>query len=412
MNLWIINHYAYAPDHCAGTRHWSLARRLIDRGHSVTVVSTSFFHKACAETRLAKGQAFRHELVDGVPFLWLRSRPYKGNTLGRFWNMVDFARRVIREEGLRDLPRPDVILGSTPDLLAARAAARLADRYGVPFVLEVRDLWPETFVSMGHMRRWHPLVQFFASVERKLYRRADRIVTLLPNAMEYIQQHGGGATPVDWIPNGIDLGMVPRIAPPASGEKFTLMYAGAHGAVNNLDLLLDAAKQLRANIRVELVGDGREKSRLQQRARDEGIDNVQFLPPVAKREIYPLLETADAFAFILKGLSVFRWGISPNKIYDYLACGRPVVLTGDVGRNPIAEARAGVTVPAGDAAALAAGITDLACLPRAERLAMGERGRAYVERHHNLDVLAGRLEESLLKATGCTTHTGHRRHAA
>src|SRR3989304_4922894 len=268
MHVWIVNQYAYTPDHCTGTRHWSLARRLVEVGHRVTVVSSSFFHSARRETRLRPGELYRREMAEGVTFLWLRTPPYEGNSLARLRNMLTFAWRVWRRCGLSDEPRPDVVVGSSPHLFAAWSAQRLARFYRAPFVLEIRDLWPETFVSLGVMSSWHPLVQVFGRIERYLYRTSDRILSLLPGAADYIVKHGGTADKIEWLPNGIDLSLVPPPPPTPQNDKFTLMFAGSHGAANGLDQLLDAAKMLQARplgerIRIRLLGDGPEKSRLQ-----------------------------------------------------------------------------------------------------------------------------------------------------
>ena len=403
MRIWIVNHYAYAPSHSAGTRHFAMAKRLIERGHEVTIVSTSFFHKTNRETRLAPGQTHLLEVVDGVPFLWLRTPAYRGNSFGRLRNMIAFAWRVWRECGLRNLPNPDVVLGSSPSLLAAWAAKYLACRRGARFVLEIRDLWPETLVSLGAASDRHPLVILFRWIERDLYRSADRIVTVLPGSANYIATHGGRQERIECVPNGIDLDLAPEVSEPPKGDNFTVMYAGAHGTANALDTALDAAKILQertetASVRFVLIGDGPEKRRLESRASNEAIRNIQFRPPTPKTEIHRSLANADAFLMILEDSPVFRWGISPNKLYDYLAMARPVVFSVSTRANPVRSANCGITLNPGDAIALANGIQDLASLPFSERRAMGLRGRKYVENEHDWRVLGKRLEELLQRA--------------
>lgn len=410
MHVWIINQYAYTPEHSTGTRHWSLARRLVELGHHVTIVSSSFFHTARRETRLAGAETHKREVIDGVDYLWLRAPAYGGNSLGRLWNMLAFAWRVWRQCGATDIEPPDVVIGSSPQLFAAWSAERLARRHGVPYVLEIRDLWPESFVSLGHMTQWHPLVLALSFLERLLYRRASRILSLLPNAADYIVQHGGNADKIEWLPNGIDFSLVPPSAPAPTNDQFTLVFAGSHGAANGLDQLLDAAKLLQGRdtgdcIRLQLVGDGPEKPRLQQRTVTEEIRNVDFLPPVPKQQIYNVLAAADACLMLLEDSPVFRWGISPNKLFDYMASSRPVVFSVSTNFNPISEAKAGITVRPGDVDALADGIEQMANTPLAERQAMGVRGREYVERHHNFRALGDKLERVL---TGAIEESKHR----
>jgi len=403
MRLWIVNQNAYAPFHSAGTRHWALARHLIERGHEVTVVATSFFHKTRIETRLEPGEEFKHEVVDGVPFCWIRSTPYKGNSIDRLLNMVSFSWRVWRERGLKQLPRPDIILGSSPHPLAALAAQRLAARYKIPFVAEIRDLWPETFISLGKLNRWHPLAQMFYRLERHLYRSADRIVSVLSGARDYIESHGGHGDKFHCIPNGVELSMVPEPAAPKRSDRFTLMYAGSHGLINELGVLLDAAKELQtefspSKLRIQLVGDGLEKPRLIERAKLEEIQNIEFLASVPKNEIYRKLQTADAFVMVMKDLDIYRWGMSPNKLFDYLACSRPTILSSCSAFDPIGASGGGVVVKPGSVPDLVNGIRQIVNLTHQQREAMGRRGRNYVEQHFSFAYLAEELEKVLLRA--------------
>ncbi|MBT9253591.1 MAG: glycosyltransferase family 4 protein [Brockia lithotrophica] len=169
---------------------------------------------------------------------------------------------------------------------------------------------------------------------------------------------------------------------------------------NDLDRVLDAAHLLQKGgngkaIRFVLVGDGPEKERLMQRAREMGLHNVEFRDPVPKREVFRVLAEADAFLLLLKEAPVFRFGASPNKLYDYMAMGRPVIFAVNSPYNPVQESHSGITVSDASPEALAQAVHALASLPREEREAMGRRGRAYVEEHHSFPRLAEQLEEIL-----------------
>jgi len=187
-----------------------------------------------------------------------------------------------------------------------------------------------------------------------------------------------------------------------------VMYAGAHGPANALDAILDAAAMLErrqpGRFRFELIGDGHDKPRLRQRAKAERFDSVVFRDAVPKAEVYPLLENADALIANMNAGALYRSGISLNKLYDYLAVGRPVVFGADVANNPVVEADAGITVPPNDAGALALAVERLAALSPAEREAIGARGRAYVESHHDVARLAARFADvvraAAVKPTG------------
>ncbi len=244
MNLWIVNHYAIPPQRAGGTRHYTLAKELIRRGYRVTIIASSFDHATRREAHLAPGEPFKLEVIESVPFLWLRTPPYAGNSVARIWNMTVFAYRVWRSAGEALLGKPDVVIGSSPHPFAALAAERLATRFRVPFVLEVRDLWPQTLIDLGGFSPRHPFILLLESIERYLYRKASRIITLLPGAGEHIREKGGDLSRVVWIPNGIDLELSPSPQPPRLNQVFTIMYAGAHGLANGLDLVLDVAALL------------------------------------------------------------------------------------------------------------------------------------------------------------------------
>ncbi len=404
MRIWFINHSSYAPSESAGTRHYNLSRELIRRGHETTVITTSFYHKTRKETRLKPGETWKKEIIDGVPFVWLGSPPYERNSPKRLWNMLVFAWRVRRQVGLRHEPPPDVVIGSSPDAFAAWAALHVARRYDVPFLVEIRDLWPDTLVDLAGMSPWHPLVLVLGWLEKHLYREADRILTVLPGSPERMVQKGADPDRIVWLPNGCDLTAADVEPPTTKNDKFTLMYAGAHGFYNGLDIVLDAAELLEHEgledqIHIRLVGDGPHKHELQKTASERGSRIVSFQPPVPKSEVFLTLRQADAFLMILRHAPVFKWGISPNKLFDYMAAGRPVLFAVDTPFNPIAEAGAGVSVTPDSAAALADGIKTLANLADSERRAMGRRARQYVEQHHSYRKLAERLETILLEVT-------------
>jgi glycosyltransferase involved in cell wall biosynthesis len=400
MKILLVNHYAFPPTQPGGTRHYSLARALMAQGHHPAIAAASFDHITRTE-RLAPGETARRELHGGVPFIWLRTPGYQGSGgAARLWNMLAFARAVRRDLAGHLDDRPDVIVGSSPHLFAARAALRLARRLGVPFVLEIRDVWPQSLIDVMGVSRWHPLVWIMARIERELYREADHIITLLPGIHGRVAERGGDPRAITWVSNGIDLSLLPPVREPEEGDGFTFMYAGSHGRTNALDVLLDAAALLQARslprrLKLVLLGTGPEKARLQARARAEGLSSLSFLAPVAKLEVYRVLAQADAFWVSSHDTSLWRHGISFNKLYDFMAMGRPTVIGLDCPNNPIAEAGAGITVRPGDAAAMAAGMERMLALAPEARRAMARRGRAYVEAHCDSRLLAARFAAAL-----------------
>lgn len=405
MNLWVFNHYAHPPDLPGGTRHFDLGRELMRRGHRVAIFASSFHHALHREVRLGPGERWKVEDVDGLKFVWLRTPPYQKNDWRRVLNMLSYmfrawwlGRRLPKL--VPDIGRPDVVVGSSVHLLAVLAAYWVAKRHKAKFIMEVRDLWPQTIIDMGELSEGSPVVRLLRVLEKFLYRRAERIIVLGPQMSEYIVACGVSQERIVWIPNGVDLSRFDSAAiPEVSHEGFRVMYLGAHGQANALDVLLEAAKIVQDRgsheIRFVLVGDGPEKPGLMTLAQELGLSNVEFREPVPKTEVPKTLHEADATVFILKDLPLYRYGISLNKLFDYLAASKPLIVGGSPKNNPVEEADCGLTVPLRDPQALAEAVIKLYQMPEEERKAMGRRGREYVEKYHDIAKLAERLEEVL-----------------
>lgn len=396
MRIWLVNHYALSPDSSGGTRHYDLAKKLVEYGHEVTIIAASFNHWTKRDEHCRDGQLFATSTHAGVNFIWLKTPLYAGS-FGRLFNMLGFSWRLLRRTGLKDLPQPDVIIGSSPHLFAARTALSLSVKLDVPFVMEVRDLWPQTLLDLGHMSRFHPLVMVFSKLEKTLYRQAKHVIALMPGAVSYISNLGAGdADRVTWIPNGVDLQQLPCTDPEDDGV-LDVVYAGSHGVANGLDTIVRAIYQLGQaedtdSFRFAFYGDGPEKQRLQQLAAELGIGNLSFKAAIPKADVYRLMQKADAFIVTLVDSPLYKYGISLNKLYDYLALARPVIFGGKALNNPVAESGAGLVVPPEDSQALAAALRELAKMPKEQRVEMGRRGREFVANHHDVAKLARKLE--------------------
>jgi glycosyltransferase involved in cell wall biosynthesis len=406
-HVWILNHYAMTPDRPGGTRHYSLARNLLPHGWHTTLIAGSVEHIS-GHQRLSPRETTRLEEVAGVPFLWLRTPQFKGNGIGRMVNMLSYALRVLIRKNTQALPKPDLIIGSTVHPFAAMAGALLARRHGVPFIFEVRDLWPQTLIDMGRLKPRSLVARGLGRLEKWLYLEATRVVVLLPRAAEYIERLGIPAAKVVWIPNGVDLSAFPMRAEKArtAGAPFVLMYFGAHGQANGLECILEAMRLVTREIAPELitlrmVGDGPLKADLMSLAQRLGLTNVFFDPPVPKVAIPALAGEADAFVISVLDLPLlYRYGISMNKLFDYLASARPIIMASAAANNPIDEAKAGITVAPGDPAKIAAAIQQLFNSSADERQRMGRAGRRYVELHHGFDQLATRLASTMDDCVG------------
>src|SRR6266704_847562 len=403
MRIWILNHYASPPDRPAGTRHYEFGRLLAGWGHDVTIFASSFSHFSRAEERLAPGERMRAEVIDGVRFAWIRTTPYTRNDHRRVLNMVSYAAGVVRAQ--RTLPRPDVVIGSCVHPLAVAAACLIGAIRRTPFVFEVRDLWPQTLIDMGALRDGGAAARALRALERFLYRRACLVITLLPGAARYITAAGVPQSKIIYIPNGIAGRTAVPVLP--DGQAAALAdrirrwreagclvagYVGSLGQANGADVLVEAAAVLRArgigDIVLVLVGDGPDKERCEQLARRHGLRNILFAPPVPKQAVPGVLEALEVTLFPLRDVPVFRYGLSSNKLFDYLASGRPVIYACALADNPVRASGGGICVRPEAPAAVADALVELAAAGQAGRQAIGERGRDWVYRHHNMSALA------------------------
>jgi glycosyltransferase involved in cell wall biosynthesis len=373
-----------------------LGRELSLKGHEVYIIASNVHY--ATRSRLEGHSGL--ESVDLLSFLWLDTPPYHGNSIDRLWNNLVFTYSLLNSRRIHSLPQPDVIIGSSPHPLAAWAAERLAKRYRVPFVMEVRDLWPRSLVDLGQFSPHHPFVLMLSCLERYLYAKAVKIIVLAPRAVDYIASLGTPTEKVIWLPNGIDLSLAPNPNPPQEKPYLTVMYAGSFTKTSGLDVLLEAAfilqqEVLSRQVKFRLIGDGPDKGRLMSKAKEMRINNVVFEDAVPKRQVYNWLQEADAFVVIVIKSPLYKWGLSFNKLYDYLAMARPIIFAADIPDNPVEESCAGITVPPDDPQALAKAVQKLGVMPSAKHWDMGLRGRRYVEEHHDFARLADKLDQVL-----------------
>lgn len=400
--VWIINQYASTPDTGYGGRHHYLARELARRGHDVAVVAARHHHLLYGETDTRP----EVEPLDGYRFVRL--------TVPRYGGAHD-RRRVLAwfafSRALRRLPRlipevPDAILYSSPAPVGFLGAERLARRFGARLVFDVRDIWPLTLIELGGFSPRHPFIRFLQWVEDRAYRRADRVTSNLPGAVEHMQARGMDPGKFTWVPNGFSAEEArqadipdPEVAALFPPGTFVVGYAGTFGLANGMEVLLAAAGRLRAHddIRFVLVGGGREQSRMEARIAREGLGNVTLFGTVAKPRIPAVLRCFDVCFAGVRQSPLYRYGIALNKLFDYLAAGRPVILAADAGSyHPVRDACAGIEVPPDDPEALAGAILHLKALSPEARHDMGEAGQRHADAHHDYARIAGVLERVLL----------------
>ncbi len=407
MNIVYINHYAGSPALGMEFRPYHLAREWVRAGHAVQMLAADHSH-----VRSRQPQA-GDETIDGIRYRWYATPGYQGNGLGRVRNIAAFLHAVWADTPrlLREF-KPDVVIASSTYPMDFWVARRLARRAGAKLVFEVHDLWPLSPIELSGMSPHHPFALLCAWAERSAYRQADLVVSMLPKVHEHMAGRGldlrklhivaNGIAADDWQahPEPLRSDVQAALLQARSGGRTVVGYAGSMGLPNALDQLLDAARLLQAHpegqrLAFVLVGSGHEQARLQQRVQQEGLQAVQFLPPISKAQIPAFLAGVDIAYIGWQRVPIYRFGIAPNKLMDYMMARCPVLHAVEAGNDPVAEAGAGLTVAPESASAVAEGLLQLAAVPLPERQAMGERGRQFVLAHHTYEVLAQRFLQAV-----------------
>lgn len=396
----IVNHYLTGMGGKGGSRHYDLARVLARKGWAVTLVG------ARAVTLMKMFSAASTENADGVRFVWVPAPSYFGNGMGRFVNMIWFALRasMLRKRILA--ADPAVVVGSTVHPLAALAGWVLARRWGTTFVFEVRDIWPQSLVDLGRLSANGLATRILRWIEVHLLRSASAVITLLPGSEQYLVDSGAKRDAVAYIPNGVDLDMLRYVEQRQKpNDTLTLMYLGSHGEAHSLHHIIHAAALIEADPRFDgngvefhFYGDGPEKPRLIELTRRLGVTNVRFEDGVPKSLISEIGAKADGFILSMPSADVFRYGISPNKLFDYMALGRPIIFCCNSSFNPVAESDLGITVEPESPKAMVEAVYELLKLGADKRAEFGTRALTYVRSKHDINLLGQRLENALLAA--------------
>lgn len=387
----VLNHFASPEGQPGGTRHIELYGGLDGWSCEILAADRNYL------TRLPQ-HSYRPNPTTAYRTVW--TLPYAGNGAARILNWASYA-LTATVVGLLTR-RPSVVVGSTPHLLAPLGAWLVARVRRVPFVLEVRDLWPEVLVEMGQLRPDSRLYRALEALASWVVARADAVVVLAPGVGTALVERGADPALVHLVSNGADLvrplaDRTPaRAALGAGADDVLVVYAGAHGPANGLDLALDAAADVAVDhpeVHFVFVGDGPSKAALVERARREGLSNVRFEDPRPKSAMPEVLGAADVGLHVLADVGLFTFGVSPNKVFDYMAAGLPVLtnVPGDVGGLVTANG-AGVAV---DPDGIADGVRTLLATPAEERAGMGDHGRALIEREYAVAPRVAALEAVL-----------------
>ncbi|QDK37515.1 glycosyltransferase family 4 protein [Bdellovibrio sp. NC01] len=412
MRILYINHYAGSPSYGMEFRPYYLAKRWVENQNQVTILAASHSHVRGKQPTVT--DSFTTENIDGINYVWCKTPTYKENGIKRFVNILAFVARAFQFSfKLTSIKKPDVVIASSTYPLDIFPAWLIAKKAKAKLIFEVHDLWPLSPIELGGMSRMHPFILLIQMAEDFAYKHADQVVSMLPKTLDYMTSRGMSKEKFNYIPNGIELQEWLNPKPVTSNEAkqitakvleyknqdyFSVAYLGTHGLANCLENLVNAAEILRnEKVVFFFIGPGPEKESLKSLCKIKELSNTVFFDAIPKPDIPSITGLFDVNYIGLKKEPLFRFGISPNKMMDYMASRRPIINAVEAGNNPVAESGCGLSVPAENPLALANAIKELMNNSKTELSQMGEYGFQFVSKENDYKKLATKFLQVMEK---------------
>ena len=391
-NIWFINDYAGTPYIGMEYRHYYLGKELVKLGHKVTVISSAYSHLFKHLPKKSK------ENIDGIEYHWLRTLHYtNAHDKRRAIKWFLFSFKLIRYLFAKN--SPDAIIVSTAAPFAILPSYLLAKRHKAKLIFEVKDIWPLSLIELGGFSKKNPFIKLMLWFEKFALTKSDVIVSNLQNYGEHIKRDVGINRDFEWISNGVDMDELNQIEPLSEDiikqipkDKFIIGYAGTVGVANALDSFLESAVLLQdnENIAFVIVGDGQEKKKLMEQV--DVYDNIFFIDPIPKKQVQSMLKFFDVCYISARKEKLYRYGVSPNKLFDYMYSKKPILYAIESGKNIVDVADCGISVEAQNSQSITNGILKLYNMSQDKREKLGQNGREYVLKHFTYQKLAEQYE--------------------
>lgn len=404
MNILLINHYAGSDYHGMEFRPYYMAREWVSMGHNVTILGADFSHLRKKNPVIEKD--FQEEIIDGITYVWVKTPEYHGNGVGRIKNISTFMWKLrMNFKMVADKYKPNAVIASSTYPLDIYPAHRIAKRSNAKLFFEIHDLWPLSPMEIGGYSKNNPAIVILQRAEDFAFKNSDKIISILPNADKHIRERGFSTDNFVYVPNGIILGKKKEVPMEKSIERlqelkkegyFLVGYTGNHSPANVLDTLIDAAKNTDdSKIKYILVGNGNAKDELKAYAKDNNVNNVEFLDPVLKDNMDNVLSLLDICYIGLKKQNLFNYGVSPNKLFDYMMAARPIIYAVEASNDPVKDCGCGISVPAENPKAVVEAVMKIKSLTDEEKKSMGQKGNDYVLENHTYRGLAEKFVNAL-----------------
>jgi glycosyltransferase involved in cell wall biosynthesis len=398
-NIWIINQYTGSPYHGMNYRSYYLAKEFIKNGHTVTIFSGSFSHLFIHLPK-TKG-LFTKENIDGIDYIWVKTPKYKSSkSIGRVINMLIFM-IVLFFFNIFKIKKPDEIIISSLSLFPVLNAFIWSKIFKIKFIFEVRDIWPLSLIEVGNFSKKHPLVLILGFFEKLGYKKAKYVVSVLPNAKEHMKKNGMSEDKFSFIPNGIFIDnqekeeLSQEIKNKIPENKFIVGYTGTIGIANALEYLIETAILMKNNMDVYfvIVGNGGVKEKLEKKVFAENLKNIVFIDAIPKKQIQSILELFDICYIGWHNHSLYKFGISANKIFDYMYSKKPILHSISIENDIVEKSNCGITIESENIKAIEEAILKFFNMPKNDLITLGVNGQKYVLDNHTYSSLSKKYEE-------------------
>jgi len=390
-NILIVNEYAGSPKYGMNYRHYYLAKEFISRGYNVTIVSASYSHLLSEYPKVDK--TYTEEDIDGITYLWIKVNKYKSSfDKKRVLKWFEFTSKLFFIS--KKLPyKPDFVIWSATEPFSILSSYYLAKKNNAKFIYEVKDIWPLTLINLGSFSEKHPLIKAMYWLQDFALKKADIVVSNLQNYSTYIKELHIQKS-AEWISNGIDLEEMGKIEALENevldkipSDKFIVGYTGKLGVSNAVSILIETAEKLQdfSDIVFVIVGDGQEKIILMERAKN--LENVIFIEPIKKVQVQSMLTLFDICYIGWRKEDIYKYGISPNKLFEYMYSGKAVLHSTDTTNDIVQLGNAGISVAAENSDAIKDAILKLYHMNKKERERLGNNGKEYVLKHFTYQAL-------------------------
>lgn len=425
--IWIIDHYSSEPIYGGIARQYDFSRELGRRGYNVVVIAAGFCHFTHSYITSPDKPVKVSTLSENVHYIYLHVSDYETNAgMGRARNMLDFMRKVLKYEATiaKKYGKPDVVTGCSVHPLAWPAAYRIAKKYHVNFIAEVRDFWPRVWVVSGDKKKYDPMVLFFGAIERWAFKKADKIIYSMFHGDKYIcgelgidrskvyligqpmdcERFDENSVRVDLLPEEIRFFTgIGNSDSSSEGKEFICSFAGYYMTYEGVYVMLEAQKILESRglpVKMAFVGSGQEKEGMEEYVKENGLSNVLICDRIPREAVPAFISHSDicmAHLEVEGHKDVYKYGVSKNKVNEYLYSGA-CTLYGFLHKDDeVAASGGGIMFEPFDAADLAEKIEYVYKLSPPEQKEYGRRGREYIKNTHSVEVLTDQMLEVLFK---------------